>query len=614
MNRASGKISQNIIDDVKHATDVVELISQYVGLKQRGRNFLGLCPFHNEKTPSFTVSPDKQIFYCFGCQAGGDVFSFVRQYEKISYPESIRMLAERVNIVIPQTQSRTDEPPSETEAIHFALKLAEQFYFEKLSTSTVAKAYLTGRGFDQKTIDTFRIGYSPDGWSEFLDFAKSKSVDLGILERAGLILPKSGGGGYYDRFRQRLMFPIHNPSGRVIGFGGRQLREEENSPKYMNSPEGPVYHKSKTLYGLHQSKETIRRADQIVLVEGYADCVSLHQFGITNVVASSGTALTGDQAQLIKRYTQNVILIYDGDSAGIHAAERGGGILLEAGLNVKIVTLPGQHDPDSIIRAEGPEAFADMLLHGLAYVDFRIVQWREQNKLDTVNGKTAAIRELIEVFARTKDPIRQSLFVQEISEKLKIDKGIVAQELKKLTRGDKSLPAEKPAPLVDFAIVEKNLPERILRAERALLRALLGNSPSVSDKIFIHLRPENFQNASIRKLVEQIHEEFMQDQQCNIDALKETLDESVQKAVNRLLMEDRDIFDAEDCIAAIQIYNLEGKMNELRETMREMEQEKEDIAQLYDAYMTVQKQIQNIKKSKQLLTVEDKSVQERIPF
>ncbi len=607
------KIPQSKIDEIKQATDIIELISQYVSLKLRGRNYVGLCPFHNEKTPSFTVSPDKQIFYCFGCGTGGDVFSFIKTYEKINYPEAIRFLAEKKNIELPQyTSPEEANENSEIEELYFIHKIAARFFYDQWKTppSQYARDYLKKRGFDEKMITAFGIGYAPDAWDALMNHCQSQSIDIKLLERAGLAIPKSG-GGHYDRFRHRLMFPVFNVSGRVIAFGGRQLREENNSPKYVNSPESPIYQKGKVLYGLSQAKDAIRKLDEIIIVEGYADCISLHQFGITNVAASSGTAFTTDQANLIRRYTQNVALIYDGDEAGLRAAERGGALMLEAGLNIKIIVLPKEHDPDSFVRAQGSDAFQDTIRKGKAYLDFRISNWQLHKKLDTVNDRTAAAREILAIVARIRDPIKQNFFVKELSDKIGLDENVVATELKKLS--GKTFQEARSLPVAAPDKHEKaNIPEHILRAERSLLKSLLTGEPEQAQHIFNHVRPEEFQNPAIHKVAEAVYHQFMLEESFDFEAVSKLFEGDIQKALSRLMIEQMDTFDIDDCLAAIQVFQLEKKTDALRSTMKIMEQEKEDISNLYDAWLIVFHQIQNIKTKKQLLSVEGKPMQERI--
>ncbi len=609
------KIPQSKIDEIKHAAEIVELVSQYVQIKLRGRNYVGLCPFHNEKTPSFTVSPDKQIFYCFGCGVGGDAIAFIKNYEKINYPEAIRFLAERYNIELPRLASEEeDRDRSEIETLYYVHKAAARFYYDQLQSSAgaIAREYLNHRGFSESVLKSFGVGYAPDAWDSLYAFAKPQSLDLPALEKAGLIMKKND-GTYYDRFRHRIMFPIFNPSGRVMAFGGRIMRNEPNAPKYVNSPEHPIYQKGKVLYGLFQAKETVRKQDEIIIVEGYADCMSLHQFGITNAAASSGTAFTLDQANLIKRYTQNVTLIYDGDDAGLHAAERGGAIMLQAGLNVRIVVLSKEHDPDSFVRAQGPDAFRELIGRGKQYIDFRIDEWNKQKKLDTVNGRTFAARELINVTSNIRDPIKVSLFATEIAEKLRVSEPLIHQELKKLSKSQDSLRSAITAAHVKKPDSEA-VPEIILRAERGLLRQILIGGLPEAEKVFQHIRPDDFQNAAIQKVVQFIYSQWMLKETYDSAAINEAFSEDIQKAITRLMIDELLEFDIIDCMATIQHAQLEKKLAGLRETIRTMEEQREDTTQLEEVSSRLIKQMHLLKTKKQLVAVHDTPEQEKITF
>ncbi|MBX7153138.1 DNA primase [bacterium] len=607
------KIPQHKIDEIKQATDIVELIGSYVTLKLRGRNYVGLCPFHNEKTPSFTVSPDKQIFYCFGCGTGGDAFSFIKTYEKVSYPEAIRTLAERAHIELPAFQADKDEN-SEIEALYFVYKTAARFYYDQLQSSAgqAARDYLRKRGFDEKTLKSFGVGYAPDEWDALARWTQSQRIDLKILEKGGLITAKSG--GYYDRFRHRLIFPIFNISGRVIAFGGRLLREEPNSPKYLNSPEHPIYHKGKTLYGLSHAKDAVRRQDNMIIVEGYADCLSLHQFGVTNVTASSGTAFTMDQANLIRRFTQNVTLIYDGDDAGIRAAERGGALMLEAGLNVHIVVLPDKHDPDSYIRKEGVTAFESLIQKGLGYIDFRIAMWNHQNKLDSVNARTNAIRELLNIVARINDAIKRDLFVKEIASKMGVDAALVQKELRSVTRHATPGDERPKITVTPVAVVKPPISERITKAERNILRTLLAGQRRDADHVFSYIRADEFQNDAIRKVVEWVFNRFMLNEPFSSDHISGHFDETIERAISKLLIEDTGQYEIDELLAVIQSRQLESKMETLRNTILNMELEKEDTTELTAMYNFLNRQLLSLRNKKQLIKLDEKPLQERIDF
>lgn len=607
------KIPQHKIDEIKQAADIVEVVGQYVNIRLRGRNHVGLCPFHNEKTPSFTVSADKQIFYCFGCHTGGDVIAFVREFEKLSYPEAIRFLAEKYAIEMPRETDMDPSKSSEVESLYFAYKMAARYYFEQLRgpAGKSAREYLSKRGFEDSTLKSFGVGYAPDLWEAFVAHAHEQSMDLTVLEKAGLIMKKSD-GSHYDRFRHRVIFPIFNTTGRVIAFGGRQLREEQNMPKYVNSPESPIYHKSRTLYGLFQARDTVRKNDQLIVVEGYADCLMLHQHGLTQTVASSGTAFTLDQATLIKRYTQNVTLVYDGDSAGIHAAERGGAIMIQSGLQTKIVVLPASHDPDSFIRENGRDGFEEVLKQGRSYIDFRVEQWHRQKKLDTVHGRTQAARELIQIVGGIRDPIQSSYYAAEVSDKLRLDEKLVQQELQRVGKGRDSSSIELTTPAKKYIPREDSSPQHVLQAERGVLRNLLMKGSEQADLIFNHLRPEDFTNRAIQKVIQFIFTQWMMKEEFSSNTVLESFPEDIQKALTRLMLDDLLQYEIVDCLATIQYHQLQKRLAELRETMKNMSDLQEDAEHLEEASSQIIRQMHVLKTKKQLLTLGEQPVQERM--
>ncbi len=610
------RIPQSKIEEIKSTVDIVELVSQYVAIKQRGRNYVGLCPFHNEKTPSFTVNAEKQIFYCFGCGVGGDAISFIRNYEKVGYAEAIRFLAGKYNIDLPTGDSEEEEERrSDIEGLYFLHKTVARFYYDQLQSPNGAEArdYLKQRGLSEKVLTTFGIGYAPDRWDAVVEFAKARSIDQVLVEKAGLILPRKD-GGFYDRFRHRVMFPIFNASGRVIAFGGRQLRDEQDSPKYVNSPESPIYHKGRTLYGLFQAREAIKEKDRILIVEGYADCLMLHQHGFRYATASSGTAFTVDQANLIRRFTQNVVLVYDGDAAGVRAAQRGGAVMLQAGLRVHIVVLPAEHDPDSFLRANGTEAFEGLVAGAEPYVDFRIHQWEREDKLSDVHARTQAARELLQVLAGLRDPIKASAFVSEIADRLRLDEIILRSELHKLSRQPVAPVPSEGKTLRPPEAAKPVLAERIQHAERGILRALLTGNPVQAQYIFSHLRPEDFQQEAIRRVVGHIYSQYMLNESYTSESVASAFPEDIQRAITRLLIDEMFAYDVHDCIAAIQLDQLEKKLESLRDVMQHTEESEEETAQLDEAISILLKQIHNLKTRKQLLPAGEKPLQERMRF
>lgn len=433
-------IPKDTVDKIIETSRIEDVVGDFVSLKRRGTSMIGLCPFHNEKTPSFHVSVSKGIFKCFGCGKGGDPIRFIMEHEKATYPEALRYLANKYSIEIeeventPEEQAVNDHRESLYIVSSWASKFFQQQMWETEEGKSIGLSYFKERGFRDDVIKKFELGYSPDVWDALTQNAISEGHNIQFLEETGLSIRKDN-EKFYDRFRGRVMFPIHSFTGRIIGFGGRTLKTDKTVPKYVNSPESDIYHKSNVLYGLSFAKKAMRDEDNCFLVEGYADVLSVHQAGIENVVASSGTSLTIEQIRLIGRFTKNITILYDGDDAGIKASLRGLDMILEEGLNVKIVLFPDGDDPDSYVQKFGSSAFKTHI---------------EKNKKDFILYKTSIllkdagndpikragiIREIVESIAKIPDGIKASVFVRECSSLLQIDERVLISELNKIRLG-----------------------------------------------------------------------------------------------------------------------------------------------------------------------------------
>ena len=431
-------ISKLTTDKVKDRVDIVEVIGDYVPLKKKGQNMWACCPFHGEKTPSFSLSPAKQIYKCFGCGKAGDPIQFVMDIEGIGFQEAIRQLAGKYGIEVEEDASLTPEQnleQNERESLFIAVNYAKDFFVKNLETEegkSIGLSYFKERGFTTAILQKFDLGYALDGWDHFYKSAKTAGYQEDILLKAGLILQKEGEPErVYDRFRNRVTFTIHNVSGKAIGFGARILTKDKNQPKYINSPETPIYHKSDVLYGMFQAKKAIRDLDNCYLVEGYTDVVSLHLSGIENVVASSGTSLTDGQIKLIRPFTNQVTVLYDGDNAGIKGSLRGIDLLLEGGLNVKAVVFPDGEDPDSYSRKVGSHAFKDYLQENSRdFIGFKIGLYKEEIAKDPIR-KAEVIREVVQSIGKIPDAIIRSVYAKEASNLLSIEEDIVHAELNK---------------------------------------------------------------------------------------------------------------------------------------------------------------------------------------
>ena len=427
-------ITRETIDRIMETARIEEVVGDFVHLKKRGSSLIGNCPFHGEKTPSFHVSVSKGIYKCFGCGKGGDSVRFVMEHEKYSYPEALKFLAQKYNIQVEETVETQEDTEAQNarESLYIVSAFAAAFFEEQLWNSEEGRAvglsYFKERGFREDIIKKFNLGYSPDVWDALTQEAiKNKHAET-YLEKTGLTI-RNDKGKLYDRFRGRVMFPIHNFTGRVIGFGGRTLKTDKNVPKYVNSPESDIYHKSNVLYGLFQAKKAIRDADNCYLVEGYADVLAVHQAYIENVVASSGTSLTIEQIRLIGRFTQNITILYDGDAAGIKASLRGLDMILEEGLNVKVVSFPDGDDPDSYMHKVGAGAFKSYIEEKRE--DFILYK---ANMLLAEAGKdpikrAGLIRDIVESIAKIPDNIKASVFIRECSHLLEVEERILLNEL-----------------------------------------------------------------------------------------------------------------------------------------------------------------------------------------
>lgn len=430
-------ITKPTIDRIMEATDIVEVIGEFVQLKKRGANYVGLSPFSNERTPSFTVSPAKGIFKDFSSSKGGSAITFLMELEKFTYPEALKWLAKKYGIEVEETVDTTENKEAENhrESLMIVTGYAAKYFHDTLLETeegqNIGLSYFKERGFNNDTIKKFELGYSPDEWEAFSGQAIKDGYTEQYLVETGLSI-KRDNGSLYDRWRGRVMFPIHSFTGRVIAFGGRTLKNDKNTPKYVNSPESEIYHKSNVLYGLYFAKKAIRDEDNCYLVEGYADVISVHQAGIENVVASSGTSLTVEQIRLIGRLTKNITILYDGDAAGIKASLRGLDMILEEGLNVKVVLFPDGHDPDSYVRSVGTAAFkkyiADTRKDFILYKTDILLKDAGSDPIK----RAEVIREIVESIAKIPDSIKASVFIKECSDQLKIDERALLSELNKM--------------------------------------------------------------------------------------------------------------------------------------------------------------------------------------
>jgi DNA primase len=458
-------IPEGLIDDIQARTDIAELVGRYVPLKRAGRHFKGLCPFHKEKTPSFMVNADKQIFHCFGCGVGGNIFSFLMQHDRLTFPEAVRSLAEHAGVRLPEPDERAAGAGERAKSLAALMDKVCRYFERTLADPAAGRAardYLAGRGVSEATRQAFRLGLAPQGWSRLLEAAQATKVSAEQLESAGLVI--KGKSGYYDRFRSRLMFPIIDLRGRVVGFGGRSL-EPRQEPKYLNSPETPLYTKGRHLFGLAQAREAVIAAKTAVVVEGYFDCVVLSGAGLAHVVSPLGTALTGEQARLLKRYAERVILAFDADAAGEQATLRGADLLVESGLQVRVAQLPQGVDPDEYLRARGRPALEQLLEQSLTLFEFRVHVALQRHPGSSTEDRVQAAQFVLPTIAKVPDAMMRSECVRLLSDRLRLDAGAVAEELAKTRPRGSAAPAASVSRLAArSAPAAPPGPERLLTA------------------------------------------------------------------------------------------------------------------------------------------------------
>lgn len=520
-------ISRDTIEEIRNRLDIVDVISDFVSLKKSGQNYKALSPFSNEKTASFFVVPAKGIFKDFSSGKGGDAITFVMEHEKMSYSEALRYLAKKYGVEIKEDRQSDESKAalSEREGLYILMNFAKDYYHKQLMGSeegiSIGLSYFRERGFNDRTLDKFELGYALNGWENFSEEAIAKGYNKELLEKTGLIVKKED-GSTYDRFRGRVIFPVHNISGKVIAFGARMLGKDKNQPKYINSPETEIYHKSDVLYGLYQGKNAIRQHDVCYLVEGYTDVISLHQADVQNVVASSGTALTESQIKLIRRFTENITVLFDGDAAGIKAALRGIDMILKGGLNVRVVLFPDGEDPDSYSRKVGTTEFQKFLKdHTQDFVSFKAGLFAAQAATDPIK-KAESIKEIVTSIAQIPDPVKRSVYIQETSSQLKIAEEVLLTELNKViiqerrkTQNDKLRDRDEPPMLVDVmpeipAQVKIDAQGMVDLQERETIRLLLNfadktvDDNPLSDFFARELDDVTLSNPTYR----QIYEEF----------------------------------------------------------------------------------------------------------
>ncbi|MBU1983969.1 DNA primase [bacterium] len=570
------RIPEDKIEEIRATADILTVVQEYVTLKKRGQNWFGLCPFHTEDTPSFSVNPSRGIYKCFGCNRGGNAISFLMEIERLSYVEAVRMLAERLGIELPKARA-AEEGESEGDRLVRANGMARDFFHRQLlerrdTGGEQARSYLKSRGYGKEVIERYLLGYAPDSWDALAEHARGLGMPLSLLVQAGLLKEGKEKNRPYDAFRHRIVFPIRNLAGRVIGFGGRKLREDEDSPKYVNSPETAVYRKGRELFGLWEARDAIRRQSEAILVEGYTDCLSLVMAGVAITVATLGTALTEQQARLIKRFTNRVFLLYDGDEAGLSAARRAVDVLLQAGVEPRVLMLPEGEDPDSFVRARGGEEVWRLRNeNALSAVDFQL----RLAKRRSISLSDAA-RELVTSAALILSPVEQDVFLQEIAGKTRISLDALRRELSRV----------RPAPRTS----EETLPPREKwppPGPVSVLVRILVRRPELRAEIFQTWKPNGIPDERLSQLASLLHAEWEREAMSEPQRL---LDEFPESPVREFIvdslyeMEEADRDEraleidrkmARDCLRSIEADRVRVEISALKEQLA-----KDDSAEL----------------------------------
>ena len=497
----AGLFSSATLEQIRAASDIVDVIGSYVPLKRAGANFVAVCPFHKEKTPSFNVNPQRQIFHCFGCHKGGDVFAFVKEYENIDFPEAVRRLADRAKIPLEFEKNAGEQQSRHIKErllqVHEQIAQRWQGALANEASGQIARDYLARRGVSAEAVKLFRLGYAPDLWDDTVNWAKSKGHELALVEQAGLILRKREGDGYYDRFRGRLMFPICDEQGRVIGFSGRILTGDEKTAKYVNSPETPIFTKSKVFFGLDKSKRAVLEAGYAIVCEGQLDLIACFMAGVQNVVAPQGTAFTADHARILKRYVEEVVLCFDSDEAGQNATVRSLDNLLASGLAVRVAVVSAPHDPDSFIKASGGPAFKQLIEQAEGFFDYYLNRLCATNEVTTDKGRLAVLRGMAEAVHKTGSSVLVDKYAQKTALRLGVTPDAVRVEFRKLSRA-KAPPPEAVEPPVE----ESNSPQRPSTPEYWLLKLLLSHDDLVVWAA-AHVDPGWVQHSLVRQIVAQ---------------------------------------------------------------------------------------------------------------
>lgn len=579
------RYSDEIIEEVRQNNDVVDIISQYVHLTRKGRNYFGLCPFHSEKSPSFSVSPDRQIFHCFGCGVGGNVYTFLMKIEGITFKESLEQLAERANIQLPTYENSADAAKDELKAkVYKVNEFAAEFYHQNLykPVARIGQEYVKKRKMNRETLEAYRIGFS-GRFDELYKALKAQGFEEKEILESGLV-NKNANGTYIDRYRERLMFPICDARGKVIAFGGRILDDSKikdpkfPQPKYINSPENVVYSKGRHLFGLNVAKK--ESAKKLLIVEGYMDVISLHQRGITNVVGALGTALTEQQGWLLRKNTEQVILGFDADGAGQTAIERSMKILQKMGCDMRVLQIEGAKDPDEYIVKFGEGRFRLAMDNAISLVEFTVKNLKKDLNLDNTSDKIKFLNKIAQILSKVENTMEREIYIEKIAKGYNISKEAIYAEVNKLiyagNKTDKVLQSNtKEIKHVEIEIKDDIIDEDLQRRENTIIAILLENNNNIFQKIKEKIKPEDFISKINKKIAKELYNE-LEKEECNINKLIDTFDETMQSHITMLMATDFEIEDVDKAVEDILTkYEKERLENRKREILKQLEIEQD---------------------------------------
>lgn len=610
-------INDETIEKVRESADIVSIISDYIQLKKTGGNYVGLCPFHNEKTPSFSVSDTKQFFHCFGCGEGGDALAFIMKMENLEFPEAVKFLGDKLGIAIEETSPKNQKLIDEKNKFYEINKETARFFFSNLTKNESGLNYLYNRKINNKTIKQFGLGYSLNKWDDLYKYLKFRGYKEADAQKLGLIGKKSSNDGYYDKFRNRIMFPIIDTKGRVIGFGGRVL--DNSMPKYLNSQETPVFNKGEHLYGLNLVNKFSDKK-RIILVEGYMDVITLFSKGINCGVASLGTALTERQAKLLKRYGENVYICYDSDQAGINATDRAIEVLLKEEIEPKIINLGDYKDPDDFLKENSVDQFEKTINESFNHIDYRIHINKKKYNIDEAEGKIKFTIEIAKIIKRLKSPIEKDVYIEKISKEMNISKEAIEKEVfgntikhianstfRNKTKGDDKYKKENIAP------VKTILPSASLTAEIDLIKLMIFDK-IYFDMLIKEVSLDEYMNLECKKILKIIMDLYKEDEYLDEELLYKKAKEipNISEELLHLVFEKRINFSPEDVeqmikdlINTIKVNKLRNKRDVVKEKIEKLENKSEMDSNEEEQFLLLCIELTNLNKELNLMIHED---------